>query len=83
MCNVAANEPTLELVGRMHHHEAAGGGINNDFVRLCGGSDQSFDETDWLHMRIEFAINFLYPTIWDSMIGPGCTRLDRQLLHHQ
>src|SRR6516162_2182535 len=79
--NVTADEIAFELMGSMHGHEAAGRGIDDDVSGLRGRRDQTFDESDWLNVRMNSAVDLLWPAVGDPVITPGA-RVDWRLLQH-
>src|SRR5262249_33931517 len=63
-------------------NEAAGGGVDDELVRLRGGGDQAADQPDRLDVRMDAAVDLLGPAIPDSMIPPGRARPDWFLLQY-
>src|SRR6516162_2957763 len=79
---IAADEFAPELVGGVHHHEAAGGRVDDELARLGGGDDQPRNERDRLHVRMDAAIDLLRPARRDCVVAPGRAGSDRRLLQH-
>ena len=67
-------------MGGVHYDKAAGGRINNKIFGLSDGADQPLDQAGRLRMRVNPAINFLNPTIWNAVISPCGFGADRGLL---
>ena len=81
--DVAADESASDLMGNVHHDEAAGGGIDNEISRLGDGSDQPSDQVGWLCVRVDSAIDLLDPPVRDSVIVPCRLRAHRWLLQDE
>jgi hypothetical protein len=79
---ITTDEIASELVGGLHHDEAASRRVDDHVAGLGGGTDQSGDQIDGLDMWVNAAVDFLRPTAADSMVPPGSARSNWFLLQY-
>ena len=80
---VAADEVTHEPARGVHDGEAASRRIDDKIARLGNGGDQPSAETNWLDMRVNIPIDFLRPSVRNTVIAPGAFRGEWRFLQNQ